>query len=213
MIFGCNISTFRFCGADCTDESSPATRCEAVIDKKLDCGHTAKNVKCFEKHRSQVCREPCGMELQCEHRCGGTCSECDGARLHKPCGEKCGRRLQCGHVCRERCGLPCLCSRHCQTACGHSHCRLSCAEPCVPCKEPCLRGTLPACPHLRCLKLCSEPCEDQLCTEPCPLPLQCGHPCVGVCGETCPDLCRICHKERFDDLIEDSLFPCDPDDR
>ena len=25
---------------------------------------------------------------------------------------------------------------------------------------------------------------------------KCGHPCIGLCGEKCPTLCRICHKEK-----------------
>ena len=149
------------------------------------------------------------MSLDCGHKCGGTCGACHGARLHVPCSEVCGRPLQCGHVCRETCGLPCLCSQPCQTRCGHSHCTKSCAEPCQPCQEPCLRQ----CPHFRCPRLCSQPCEDRLCTEPCPQTLPCGHSCVGVCGEPCPNLCKICHKTQFDDLTEDLLFPCEPGDR
>lgn len=29
--------------------------------------------------------------------------------------------------------------------------------------------------------------------------LPCGHPCIGLCGDPCPDKCRICHR---DDVIE-----------
>ena len=36
--------------------------------------------------------------------------------------------------------------------------------------------------------------------------LQCGHPCIGVCGEPCPRICRICkkQKQRFQDYCVDT---------
>ena len=31
--------------------------------------------------------------------------------------------------------------------------------------------------------------------------LRCGHPCVGLCGELCPPLCRVCNKEELVDFM------------
>ena len=69
-----------------------------------------------------------------------------------------------------------------------------CAEACVPCQEPCERQ----CPHIRCELTCSEPCSSDPCSQPCNLILRCGHGCVGLCGEPCPDKCKTCHPEAFE---------------
>jgi len=62
----------------------------------------------------------------------------------------------------------------------------------VPCIEDCLRR----CPHNQCTAKCSQPCTGKLCSKPCRLLLQCGHACIGLCGEPCPTLCRVCHEEQ-----------------
>lgn len=33
------------------------------------------------------------------------------------------------------------------------------------------------------------------CEEPCQKKIPCGHSCIGVCGEKCPKLCRVCDEE------------------
>jgi hypothetical protein len=91
-------------------------------------------------------------------------------------------------------------------------------QPCVPCVEPCAW----ACKHHRCSRKCYEPCnrppvrmpscpsraESGLaaqCQEPCDRKLQCGHACVGLCGERCPPCaqpgCGGDRKEFFDDTM------------
>ena len=67
----------------------------------------------------------------------------------------------------------------------------SCGEACVPCAELCPRS----CPHIQCTALCSQPCTSPPCSEPCQYLLPCGHPCIGLCGETCPRKCRVCNFE------------------
>ncbi|XP_046688536.1 NFX1-type zinc finger-containing protein 1-like, partial [Homalodisca vitripennis] len=50
--------------------------------------------------------------------------------------------------------------------------------------EPCTW----ACPHLKCSRPCSEICDRDICEQACSVFLNCGHICVGVCGELCPSL-------------------------
>ena len=71
--------------------------------------------------------------------------------------------------------------------------QLVCAEACVPCQEPCERQ----CPHTQCEMTCSEPCSADPCSQPCDLILRCGHRCVGLCGDPCPNKCKSCHPEEF----------------
>lgn len=33
------------------------------------------------------------------------------------------------------------------------------------------------------------------CNRPCLNRLKCGHLCIGLCGETCPNVCRVCDPE------------------
>ena len=94
----------------------------------------------------------------------------------------------CGHLCREPCGMPCLCRLPCETSCSHSRCGKRCGEPCSPCTEPCARQ----CPHSSCTALCSHECSAEPCTQPCSRLLQCGHPCIGLCGDPCPYQCSSC---------------------
>lgn len=56
------------------------------------------------------------------------------------------------------------------------------------------------CPHKKCTKLCGELCDRGPCNVPCPkLIPDCKHPCIGLCGEVCPPICRICDPELLDD--------------
>ena len=70
---------------------------------------------------------------------------------------------------------------------------------------PCARG----CQHGRCSNICSSACSRDPCNQNCPLLLSCGHPCIGICGEPCPDKCAICHSE--DPAFEVLFGPEDED--
>lgn len=37
--------------------------------------------------------------------------------------------------------------------------------------------------------------------EPCKKQLKCNHPCIGLCGEPCPQLCRICDKDKVETIF------------
>ena len=82
--------------------------------------------------------------------------------------------------------------------------------PCIDCREVCNLG----CEHSRCSKLCCEPCDFTPCSQPCPLPLpRCGHPCLGLCGEVCPRICRICRPRFKESISMMRLHEFEPEDR
>ena len=111
--------------------------------------------------------------------------------------------LPCGHPSKD----PCVgvtfpsCDYKCEYSCAHRKvCTQNCSEPRNPCKETCSWK----CPHYKCSKKCHEICDCPRCNHPYKHTLQCKHPCIGVCGESCPRVCRIKkRKKRFHNLCED----------
>ncbi|KAL3847655.1 hypothetical protein ACJMK2_018556 [Sinanodonta woodiana] len=179
------------CGHTCQNKcgSAHTTDCQIIIGKKWPCEHVGE-VKCF-KRDDTTCSNYCGEVLDCEHLCEGTCGSCFEGRVHRPCKHRCKRTLVCGHECEDSCKNCPPCRRPCENRCVHSKCGFLCGELCVPCREPCEWK----CPHFKCTKLCSESCNRSRCNEPCSKNLSCGHPCIGLCGETCPQYCRVCDKD------------------
>ena len=49
--------------------------------------------------------------------------------------------------------------------------------------------------------MCGERCNRPPCNEPCKKRLKCGHPCIGLCGEKCPDKCRICNRDEVCEIF------------
>ncbi|KAG7326586.1 hypothetical protein KOW79_009987 [Hemibagrus wyckioides] len=180
------------CGEPCTKS------CKVPVPVELKCGHTQKE-PCSSSREllyQPECRTSCNAVLKCGHSCSGTCHKCRQGRLHKACGHKCQRVLPCSHKCHVPCPKFCPpCTLPCQNRCVHSECKKKCGEPCAPCMEPCKWQ----CPHQSCSKLCHEPCDRPPCSKKCNKILPCKHPCIGLCGDPCPDKCRICHR---DDVIE-----------
>lgn len=72
-----------------------------------------------------------------------------------------------------------------------------CGKPCAPCIEPCAWQ----CEHQSCSKLCYEPCDRPPCTQPCAKTLDCGHPCIGLCGDKCPSKCRVCNHDEVTEIF------------
>ncbi|XP_071505637.1 NFX1-type zinc finger-containing protein 1-like [Diadema antillarum] len=180
------------CGHKCRQKCwMPCTeKCEERITREdWPCKHKV-TVKCCDK--SSACYIKCDATLLCGHSCKGTCGECKRGRFHLPCTETCERMLICGHKCSQKCGRPCFqCQQRCQQKCSHDKCRHPCSTMCDPCIKLCDWK----CPHYRCSKLCCEPCDRPPCKEPCPKKnKKCGHPCIGLCGEVCPKMCRVCDK-------------------
>ena len=195
-ILKCGHKCKKMCGEPHTVE------CEEYIIREWRCKHVA-TVECYitEEKYSRICKAPCGETLFCEHVCKGTCGECRQGRLHKQCREKCTRTLTCGHPCISPCAKSCpACDKKCMFQCLHGPCDHKCCELCRPCSHKCKR----ACEHQQCTRNCGEPCDCEPCNNPCSKKLRCGHDCMGLCGEECPDVCRICDKENFN---EDNKVP------
>eukprot|EP00253_Pinus_taeda_P033498 PITA_33498 len=69
------------------------------------------------------------------------------------------------------------------------------------------------CEHHTCDLLCHEPCTRPRCDEPCQETLKCGHPCIGLCGEPFPKICRTCTPQYLDFITFITLDECDPFDK
>ncbi len=204
------------CRHQCGEKCSVActTKCKHPVEKQLPCGHKVL-ADCYLNPEDVVCSVPCKSLLECQHECSGTCGTCYRGRLHTQCKVKCGRTLICEHICKFPCTPTCPpCTEPCKNFCVHSKCPKMCFEPCQPCLEPCKW----ACKHKRCTKACGEPCNREPCNIPCTkLINKCCHPCIGLCGEPCPKLCRICDKDEVTEIFfgnedeEDAQFVLLPD--
>ncbi|CAI8021593.1 NFX1-type zinc finger-containing protein 1 [Geodia barretti] len=186
----------HFCQRSCSEPCD--TRCSVKVEKALPCGHNA-TVPCHKSVEQIQCLVPCNTLLQCEHECKGTCGLCQQGRLHIHCGSECGRTLVCGHICHFPCAAECPpCTAKCSNYCPHSKCPKNCYEPCDPCAEPCQWN----CDHLKCTKKCGELCNRPRCDMPCLKRLRkCGHPCIGLCGDKCPKLCRVCDNDKVTEIF------------
>ncbi|CAI8041395.1 NFX1-type zinc finger-containing protein 1 [Geodia barretti] len=89
------------------------------------------------------------------------------------------------------------CTAKCSNYCPHSKCPKNCYEPCDPCAEPCQWN----CDHLKCTKKCGELCNRPRCDMPCLERLECGHQCIGLCGDKCPKLCRVCDNDMVTEIF------------
>ena len=179
------------CSQTCT------SKCLVRVTKTLPCGHIA-TVPCYMKPEKVECHVKCEQLLKCDHKCKGTCSICYQGRLHTQCQARCNRALVCGHICTFPCIAECPpCQLKCKNYCTHSKCQNKCYKPCTPCAEPCQWR----CEHLRCTRKCGQECNRPPCDEPCPKYLCCGHPCIGLCGEKCPKLCRVCNKVKVTEVF------------
>ena len=185
------------CQSKCSQPCTPHNLCQEPVPQRLSCNHIT-TVPCSDQS-SIECQEPCNKKIDsCQHDCKGTCGKCSQGRLHVQCKKKCGRPQNCGHLCDFPCPEYCPpCSKPCGNYCFHSKCPKKCYEPCVPCREPCKWE----CRHHKCTKQCGEKCNRPPCDRPCYKILKCGHPCIGLCGEDCPSLCRICDKDEVTEVF------------
>eukprot|EP00347_Sterkiella_histriomuscorum_P007358 403349252 len=186
----CGHSCKQPCHIDCSN-----LKCGVNVVKTLPCGHEVE-LKCYqdpkEFENNFSCYNKCNAKLDCGHNCQGNCGTCKKDNLHKKCEFQIERTFQCGHVATQKCGTASiLCQEQCENKCIHSLCPKKCYEPCVLCSETCSIK----CKHFQCDKECSEPCNKELCTQKCEQILECGHNCIGLCGEKCPQICRICNPD------------------
>ncbi|XP_071786066.1 NFX1-type zinc finger-containing protein 1-like [Asterias amurensis] len=166
------------CPNECGETCLGSEQCDECVEKTLPpCGHVIK-LPCWEASDCTAitsCQEPCIHVLRCGHKCPGSCGSCTGpGRTHTFCNKNCGALLLCGHRCSELCGHD-VCSTH-------KFCNKS------PRGFPQISTQSLKCKHQRKTHTTS-------CNLPCIQRLRCNHFCLGVCGEPCPPVCRICHKQ------------------
>ena len=190
----CNHICKGLCGEDCSKYP-----CDVKVAKTLLCGHKIK-MRCSHSAEDVKCTALCGQKLPCGHQCSGACDDCQQSGSHELCQRPCGRLLVCSHRCKATCNEPCPpCDRRCDRRCPHGKCNKRCAQPCEPCRRPCTWS----CSHYQCKNLCGEECDRPRCNAPCPKKLPCRHPCIGLCGENCPTVCAICHREKLSSMLVD----------
>ena len=174
-------------------------KCMVKVSKHFhECKHVV-DLPCCDSHLTE-CPVKCTTLLLCGHKCSGTCHECHQGRLHKPCMFHVSELL-CGHETTTKCSSTMIepypsCSYRCEQFCQHKKCSHQCQVPCKLCNKPCEWQCL----HYKCTRKCYENCNRQRCYKPCPHFNKCHHPCIGVCGERCPNVCKICDKELFLEL-------------
>ena len=181
--------------------------CNQKCEKKLPCNHIKKECICSQNINEIKCTEICNKKLPCGHLCQGLCYKCLKGTLHAKCSVICGRMLPCGHICKQKCSSQCLCSENCQNECPHSNCPKKCCEICIECKDNCLMG----CNHSKCDKKCYEFCSRKPCEKRCEKLMKCGHQCYGLCGERCPEVCRICNPNE-ECFVNDFFYGIELDD-
>ena len=199
------LKCFHKCTLKCSDDCNKCKCKEKIKIKISSCGHI-NEIEChlMADISKIICKEKCNKVLPCGHNCQGTCGLCLQGTLHTKCGVRCGRNLPCGHVCSQKCSSECLCDQKCPNICPHGYCDLQCCEICVDCKEDCSIG----CEHEKCKKACGDLCERKPCEERCNKKMECGHQCYGLCGERCPNVCRICRPD-LECFTEDFFYKCE----
>ncbi|KAJ8401480.1 hypothetical protein AAFF_G00383990 [Aldrovandia affinis] len=193
----CGHMCAQACGESCTHS------CLQKVTVDLKCGHQ-RVMQCHVKQEADKNQEPikcwkkCDGELDCGHACSGNCFQCSGGSAHIPCTSSCNVQLICLHRCQRECRQRCVpCSKPCETQCYHMKCPKLCSEDCLPCMALC--GW--RCKHHCCTRLCHEPCDRPPCQVPCYKKLKCKHVCIGMCGEPCPDKCRVCNADEVGELF------------
>ncbi|XP_046375708.2 NFX1-type zinc finger-containing protein 1-like [Haliotis rufescens] len=184
------------CGHGCQGAcGQPHPPCREPVEVTRPCGHTIA-VECRDRDTA-VCNHECGEMLSCGDLCKGKCGTCHQGRLHQPCPSECKRILICGHECQSSCSNCPPCTRRCENRCNHSKCPQKCGDPCASCKEQCQWK----CRHFKCSMPCGDECDRPRCKDICRKKLECGHECIGMCGEPCPKLCRHCDKDKMPDVL------------
>ena len=195
----------HFCKLKCYQDCD-SVPCKEEIEKVLPCGHKIL-AECGKKLYEIVCQQKCEAILECGHKCSGTCGKCLQGSLHIKCELKCGRILPCGHSCQQKCSSECICEKKCENVCPHGYCDDQCCDICVACEEKCVIG----CRHRKCYQKCGEICKRLPCNEKCEKKMKCGHQCYGLCGERCPEVCRICNPE-LECFTKDCFYQCELDE-
>ena len=195
------------CPLKCFEDCSTAF-CKENVIRTLSCGHTVE-VACGTKKYEILCPKKCTAELPCHHKCTGTCGTCLGGTLHVKCTKNCDKSLVCGHRCEQKCSAPCICFKQCPNKCPHGICGDLCCDICIDCAEHCEIK----CEHRKCTNSCGQKCNVPPCNKRCKKIMKCKHRCMGLCGERCPNVCKICDPDNDcfqiffgNEDAEDALF-------
>lgn len=174
--------------------------CKVLVNKTFPCGHST-SVECHSA-ATKTCSSKCSTTMSCGHVCPRKCTECFDTLTHGECKESCGKRQICGHICSSTtCGSCKHCYKQCENLCPHRRCEHPCFRECIQCKQKCPIQ----CPHRICSRLCYEECDKPPCKQPCPKLLKCKHPCMGYCGDPCPNLCLVCDPTKWSELDDEWL--------
>ena len=195
------------CPLKCYEKCS-SEFCKELVTRKLSCKHTVE-VICSTKKYEILCPKKCTSVLPCGHNCSGTCGSCLGGTLHIKCTKNCDKSLVCGHRCEQKCSAECICYKQCPNKCPHGVCGDPCCDICIDCAEPCMIK----CSHRKCTNNCGQMCNVEPCNKRCIKIMKCKHQCMGLCGERCPNVCKICDPDNEcfqiffgNEDAEDALF-------
>ena len=162
----------------------PNGGCLEKCQHRLECGHSCPQMCHPSSHENFKCEKPCARNIVgCNvlgHKCLKLCYEmCDNNCMYPV-----ERVLNCGH----KKDLPCSddpdiakCKEQCEKTliCGH-RCQAVCSAPCTKLCMQLVKKTDLSCGHENTIA-CSATQKD--CRVPCEALLECGHHCVGKCGE------------------------------
>uniref|UniRef100_A0A915ELC3 NF-X1-type domain-containing protein n=1 Tax=Ditylenchus dipsaci TaxID=166011 RepID=A0A915ELC3_9BILA len=220
----CNHLVETVCSMDVENTPCPKP-CKTELP---DCGHLCMGT-CGQCRNGRIhiqCKKDCKRILVCGHECGSKCS-----KVCPPCEQIC--QTACAHSQCSRVAIPGhgqqKKSRKGKKGKGGKEVGRICGDPCPPCAEPCLNQ----CEHRKCTEFCWRPCNVEPCNQPCQKLLPCSpklnvkkeekgcmdedddeqaeeqadaqHFCIGVCGENCPNICKICQPEEYA-LLREILF-------
>ena len=179
-------------------------KCNYVVIKQYPCGHRHE-IPCSTPIEDKPCDCYCRFPLACGHNCRGKCSDCWTTRIHKPCDYNIRQQHYCGETIKMKCVGLSNCHEHGPTKlkvlhCMHTEVPYDCSTKGFNCIYKC--GW--ECPHFKCTKLCLDSCNRPPCNNKCPEILECGHQCIGLCGEPCVNTCHECEEDVFKNLYKSS---------
>lgn len=181
-----DISCDAVCGLKLDCGHRCESKCSSVFTKSLYCSSCNNYVYCSKGHFT-TCTQTCGEQLLCGHRCSSECLHCNNVQVHKTCGRMLKVYQVFGHEFYK--------------ACGYNEKPVCTEDPNFSCKHGknafCDKACPWQCEHIACFKSCGDVCDRPQCYQPCTKRLKCGHPCVGMCGDPCPKLCKICQIDCF----------------
>ena len=188
----------HLCKLKCYQKCDEQICHEGILYKIKSCNHL-NNIECYLRSYPHkiICKNPCLTKLPCGHICAGTCGRCLKGTFHIMCNQKCLNKLICGHMCNQECSSDCMCEEKYDKVCLHKKNEENCYEINQNCTEICNRK----CKHSSCMYKCNESCDRKACNKRCENIMKCGHQCYGLCGEICPDICKICEQNNNDDII------------